>query len=66
MPGSRITLADGNREGAKISVIGVGGGGGGTSSPVAGGFCMMNPGFQGQVFDNDLVSLKTNEAYRQS
>ena len=40
--------------------------GGSTSSPVAGGFCMMNPEFQSQVFDSNLVALKANEATRQS
>jgi cell division GTPase FtsZ len=59
MPGSRITLADGNREGAKISVIGVGGGGGNAVNR------MMASELQGVHFvaaNTDIQALKGNSA----
>jgi cell division protein FtsZ len=58
-PGSRITLADGNRESAKISVIGVGGGGGNAVNR------MVASGLQGVHFvaaNTDIQALKGNSA----
>ena len=58
-PGSRITLADGNREGVKISVIGVGGGGGNAVNR------MVASELQGVHFvavNTDIQALKGNSA----